>query len=129
MQNKEYSKNYYKHNKDKKIKQVTNYQKTHPQFARKYASKYYHSHKDIVREKLLIKRYNISNKEYNELFEKQTGCCLICDRHQNNFKIRLAVDHNHKTGKVRGLLCSKCNTTLGWAELYSIKFRKYFNGD
>lgn len=60
--------------------------------------------------------YGITLKQYNEMFEVQNGCCAICGKHQNEFKKALYVDHNHKTGMIRGLLCGKCNTTLGYIE-------------
>lgn len=47
--------------------------------------------------------------ERRKLFEKQEGKCGICQKHEASFKIRLSVDHNHKTGQVRGLLCYHCN--------------------
>ncbi len=55
-------------------------------------------------------RYNLSKKEYLYLFNKQKGKCAIC---LTATKIKLCVDHNHKTGKIRGLLCNKCNKSLG----------------
>lgn len=48
-------------------------------------------------------------KERREFFRKQNGCCAICGKHQNQFKKRLALDHNHKSLKLRGLLCFYCN--------------------
>lgn len=60
-----------------------------------------------------IKKYGINSKQYKALFLEQGGVCCIC-RSEN--KKRLAVDHCHKTGVVRGLLCSKCNTGLGCFE-------------
>lgn len=48
-------------------------------------------------------------KEYNKLFRKQKGCCAICGKHVTEFKRALAVDHNHVTGRIRGLLCARCN--------------------
>ena len=57
--------------------------------------------------------YGISSEDYNDLFQKQNGCCVICGKHQNEFERRLCVDHCHKTGIVRGLLCTKCNAGLG----------------
>jgi len=66
-----------------------------------------------VLDKYLKSTFNISLFEYNELFTKQNGCCAICKKHQTEFKKRLAVDHCHKTGKIRGLLCATCNTALG----------------
>lgn len=50
--------------------------------------------------------------ERQKLSDAQTACCAICKKHESNFKKRLAVDHNHKTGKVRGLLCYRCNKFL-----------------
>lgn len=55
--------------------------------------------------------YKITSHEYLRILERQNGTCAIC--FQNDGKRRLAVDHCHKTGKVRGLLCVKCNTALG----------------
>jgi len=57
--------------------------------------------------------FNLTIEDYNILFEKQNGCCAICNRHQTEFKKRLAIDHCHTTNVIRGLLCSSCNTALG----------------
>lgn len=61
------------------------------------------------------KKYGTTIEEYNILFELQKGCCVICGRHQSEFKRALAVDHNHTTGKPRGLLCQNCNLMIGYA--------------
>lgn len=52
-------------------------------------------------------------EDYNTMFLKQEGFCAICDKHQSELKKRLNVDHDHRTGRVRGLLCPKCNKALG----------------
>jgi len=57
------------------------------------------------------KKYGITAREYLRLFERQEGTCAIC--FENDGRRRLAVDHCHETGKVRGLLCVNCNTGLG----------------
>lgn len=57
--------------------------------------------------------YGINIEIYNELFNKQNGCCAICKKHQIEFKKHLHVDHDHITGKVRGLLCHNCNLAIG----------------
>lgn len=60
----------------------------------------------------LINQYNVTEEDYNKLFESQSGKCKICGIHQSQLDVALAVDHNHETGKVRGLLCRKCNTGI-----------------
>lgn len=57
-------------------------------------------------------KYGIGLDEYNEKLAGQRGACAICER-KNNGARRLAVDHDHDTGAVRGLLCNPCNTVLG----------------
>jgi hypothetical protein len=52
-------------------------------------------------------------KMYNDLMEKQQGCCAICGCHQAGLGKAFDVDHDHTTGKIRGLLCNACNTALG----------------
>lgn len=60
-------------------------------------------------------KYNISMEDFEELFHRQEGRCAICGSDGSNHKKynRLVVDHNHTTGKVRGLLCFSCNVGLG----------------
>lgn len=60
-----------------------------------------------------IERYNISVQDYNNLLEKQNHSCAICGIHSTKIRGRLHIDHDHITGKVRGLLCLKCNSGLG----------------
>lgn len=61
--------------------------------------------------------HGISLVEYEEMSELQGGKCAICHRgHGGSCRgRRLYVDHDHKTGKIRGLLCSYCNSALGMA--------------
>lgn len=54
--------------------------------------------------------YGISENEYQKLLKQQKGVCKICKK--SDFR-RLGIDHSHKTGKIRGLLCQKCNAGLG----------------
>lgn len=51
-------------------------------------------------------------RNYQDLFEKQGGRCAVCDRPQSELPNALAVDHDHVTGKVRGLLCRRCNISV-----------------
>jgi hypothetical protein len=57
--------------------------------------------------------YDMSLDEFETLVTKQNGVCAICRRVNKSGK-RLSVDHNHSTGKVRGLLCVTCNFALGY---------------
>ena len=70
-------------------------------------------------EKRLSTRYGITIEDYRVMQENQNGKCSICNKEQtrlnrNNKPIRLAVDHDHKTGRIRGLLCYKCNSGIGY---------------
>ena len=67
----------------------------------------------------LMKKYDLTPEDYNEISDFQGGICNICGQAEtsinySNKKINpLAVDHNHKTNVVRGLLCKRCNMVLG----------------
>lgn len=58
-------------------------------------------------------KYGLTEACYQELLEKQGGVCAICRRPPEGLGRKLAVDHCHSTGKVRGLLCSACNCGIG----------------
>lgn len=58
----------------------------------------------------LKRLFNITPEEYEHVLEFQDGKCAICRRPPGN--VRLAVDHDHKTGLVRGLVCWQCNSAL-----------------
>lgn len=57
-------------------------------------------------------KYGISIEQYDAMFKQQGGVCALCGK-QNSAGRSLAIDHCHKTGVVRGLLCGKCNVGLG----------------
>lgn len=67
----------------------------------------------------LAKNYGLTVAEYDALLRKQGGVCAVCGKDEPNAhgrtgkRFRLAVDHCHETGKVRGLLCQKCNRAIG----------------
>lgn len=83
-----------------------------------------------------IKSYGISLEEYNIILINQDNRCPGCNRKfDNKNKItKPNIDHNHSTNKVRGLLCGKCNTILGYANdnitvLYNlIKYLEKYGG-
>lgn len=61
----------------------------------------------------LRKKYNITAEFYYKEFAKQEYKCKICKKPQSEEGRKFAVDHSHKTGVFRGLLCQKCNTAIG----------------
>lgn len=63
-------------------------------------------------------------EDYETLFKAQNGVCAIC-HNPCKTKRRLAVDHDHATGQIRGLLCFNCNTHLGWVDEYGKEISKY----
>ena len=96
----DYQKNWYKNNLDKIKKDSFNPIKI-----------------QIRKNRELIRDFNITLEEYNQLLLSQNGVCAICGEPEtstNRGKIKcLSVDHDHETGKIRGLLCQKCNQGLG----------------
>lgn len=82
-------------------KYAKNYIKQHPDRAKKWDRKYNLKH-----------RCGLQQDEFLQISKKQKGKCLICKKKV----VRLCIDHNHKTGKVRGLLCQNCNAALGMVD-------------
>ena len=75
---------------------------------------YNREHSTSVRSQYLKRNYGLTFEEFEAMLSNQDNCCAICKstkplgRHK-----RFNVDHHNKTGNVRGLLCSNCNTALG----------------
>lgn len=59
----------------------------------------------------LLKKYGLTEDEFQDMLDEQGGSCAICAI--SRYSRRMVVDHCHKTGAVRGILCSVCNTALG----------------
>lgn len=89
-------------NRDRFLEDQKRYSKARreidPEVARKRARGY-----------ALKRKYGITLEQYEELLEKQGRCCAICERHESEFKTSLAVDHDHHSRRIRGLLCTSCN--------------------
>ena len=80
--------------------------------------------KEKHRNSTLKRRYDLSLDEYNKLLQEQNKCCAICGTSNEQITKRMHVDHNHDTGKVRGLLCDKCNRGLGFFNDDATQLRK-----
>ena len=109
---------YYKNNSKSIREKVANYNKLNSEKRR------------LVVKKSWIKcKYGIVYEDYLSMHREQDYKCKICKRHADEFKKGLVVDHNHKTGKVRALLCTNCNSQLHVLEnkeLYD-KYMNYLN--
>jgi len=71
---------------------------------------------ELRRRNKYMHRYGITMEDYKNFYNSQNGVCAICLKTETGKKRFLSVDHCHKTDKVRGLLCDKCNNMLGRAE-------------
>lgn len=95
------------------------------QVARRSAAKRREKSPEIVREHALKAQlkfhYGLTYEQYKEMVALQHGRCKICYRIPST---RLAVDHCHKTGYVRGLLCRQCNSGIGLFRENPITLRK-----
>ncbi len=69
--------------------------------------------KRATRKYLLKAQYNLTEDKYDAMVEQQDGMCAICEGPSQ--AERLSIDHDHVTGRVRGLLCGRCNSMLGFA--------------
>ncbi len=109
MLRKEYRKKYYQENKDK----INRY-------ARGYYKKTNERRCEQNRNTRLKREFGLDHEKYNKILLSQNGVCAICHcKETSTYKgkiKRLAVDHCHKTGKVRGLLCQGCNQAIGHAK-------------
>lgn len=79
----------------------------HPTYNKKYQTYKYN------RQRILKRKYGLTVETYEAILKEQKECCKICGRHKSEFKRNLAVDHCHKTNRVRGLLCHHCNAAIG----------------
>ncbi len=67
-------------------------------------------------------KYHLTPEQYDAMLVKQNGVCAICKQAETSLDTRinkvrrLAIDHDHRTGKIRGLLCNRCNKLLGQVE-------------
>lgn len=102
----------------RKKAQIKLYAKRHPGKKEALIKEWRKNNPERMREKNLQKSVGISVSKYNDLLLIQNGVCAICGSKPGEkggpFRKNLSVDHDHVTGKVRGLLCHNCNTGLGF---------------
>ncbi len=126
---KEYHKKNYKRNKDKIDAKNKEYYDAHKDEIIEYKNNWYLEKKEKIstrnkrkwakltkeqrRELKLKEAYGLSLEEYNNILSSQNEMCAICGKKQGEERFPLHVDHDHQTGKIRGLLCQTCNQGLG----------------
>lgn len=98
---KKYSQEYYEKNKER-IKAAS--------------QKYFETHKAEHENAMLKRNYGITLEDFKKMEADQGGVCKICGKPPTKNRKRLSVDHCHKTGKIRGLLCVNCNAMIGMAK-------------
>lgn len=92
----------------------------HPERFREYAMKWRRENpakaSAAIRNWNLKRKFGITIEEYDAMLAAQAGRCAICRRPAQMLSKRLAVDHDHDGGQIRGLLCGPCNVVLGYLE-------------
>lgn len=83
--------------------------------SKKRQAEYRKTNYDRLRQYKLLKRFGLTADQYDDMLKQQNNCCAVCRRNLDSSCRELIphVDHCHKTGVVRGLLCTTCNAGLG----------------
>ena len=90
------------------------WRKANPEWCRERWLRWSNKSKDKIRNKDLKAKYGITQEDYDRMLVEQHGGCTICGSPSPGPGLKnFSVDHDHETGKVRGLLCNPCNRGLG----------------
>jgi len=104
----------YKKNQKKLIARGSKWRNENRSKLRKRYRQWYRENPDKVRAKTLKRKFNLSVEGYLKLLEAQGNKCAICgDKPPKQKYLSFSVDHCHKSGEIRGILCRKCNTGIG----------------
>ena len=131
------NKEYYRKNKDKINKKHKIYweehkdslhkkQKIYREEHKEEMKQYYEKNKKHHKDQRLKKKYGV-DVNYDKLLLEQNNKCLICGIHIDDYRKPFCIDHDHKTGKIRGALCHVCNLGLGIYENKKELFEEYLN--
>lgn len=96
--------------REKKKRLLPEYAERDKLYQKRYRSKA--QSKQLMREYNLKRNFGITEEQYNTILQKQGGGCAVCGRSPEEEKRNLAVDHDHKTGEIFGILCWFCNHKL-----------------
>jgi hypothetical protein len=119
----EYHKAYYEKNKTKISERKARWIAKNPDKRQKYSARQNSRYKadpqkysTYFRNRYVIRTYGVTSEWYEKKFAEQGGVCAICGAQpdiERHGITRLAIDHDHDTGTVRGLLCNRCNAGMG----------------
>lgn len=101
---------YYRNHREESLEKVKKYYHEHKEQNKEQRKEYSRTHKRESKNRSLKSLYGIDIEQYEEMYKQQEGKCATCGTYQDS----LVVDHSHQTGKVRKLLCKKCNLALGY---------------
>lgn len=104
-------------NRDRVNKQVALDKINNPEKYEKWRKDYYERNSTAINTKAICRYHNLAVPTYEEMFRAQNNQCAICGKEETRKLrgkvMRLCVDHDHTTGKIRALLCHDCNSGLG----------------
>ena len=106
----QYSKQY----REKHKRKIRQYRKEHKKEEKQYNKEYKEKHKEELKYHSIERIYGLSPEEYDAMLKAQHNRCAICRKPFVDAQ-HTHIDHDHATGKVRGILCSNCNHMLGMA--------------
>jgi len=110
-----YARAKYAANPDKFKARAQMYRQTNPDKVRQTLKDYAHRNREKILAYKRLRTYGLTTEQFNQLKAHQKSLCAICTQpFAQGYRTRPHVDHNHQTGKVRGLLCSSCNCGLGY---------------
>ncbi len=98
--------------KDCEHKRSKIYRENNPEYSKSRCKIYQKANKDKIKNHNLLKDYGITLDDFNKMLTEQGNKCKVCGKELT----RPCIDHNHKTNRVRGVLCQKCNAFLGLVE-------------
>lgn len=113
-----YMKNYYAEN----LKEILAQKKVYNKKNREKMAAYRKENRERTLARIRLNKYGVTSDDLKRILAKQGGVCAICGSFGGGK--RLCVDHDHETGKVRGLLCQSCNKGIGLFKDSSVATRR-----
>ena len=106
---KEYRKKWNRENKEQRLEYNREFYKRHTLKMRSRSRIFYYKNREKELDRMRLSKYGITGDEFRKIIKEQNNQCPICMR---STKKNLSVDHNHSTGKIRGIICNDCNLAV-----------------